>query len=252
MVLLHLERFIELKPLRVILVLEPEVGLSEIASTMQQQVVCTTETLTFQEPNKPVALIGKRLLDIAVSLLLLLCVLPFFPIIALIIYLDSPGPIFFRPRVIGYRGRQFNAYKFRTMYPDAFQRMLSDPVLLHQYKTNLKVQNDPRITRVGFVLRKSSIDELPQLINVLKGEMSLVGPRILGNIELDKFGNHRAKILSVKPGMAGLWVASGRHNLSLEERIRLEVAYVDNWSLWLDVKCFCRTILIALGAVGAH
>lgn len=226
--------------------------MSELASALQESVLAPDETLEFREPSKPIALAVKRVLDTLVSLLLLLSVLPLFPLIALLIYLESPGPIFFKPRVIGLRGRQFNAFKFRTMHPDAFERLLNDPVLLHQYKTNLKVQNDPRITRVGYVLRKTSADELPQLINVLKGEMSLVGPRILGKLELEKFGDQRGKILSVKPGMAGLWVASGRHSLSFDERIRLETAYVDNWSLSLDFKCFVKTVLIALSTVGAH
>lgn len=229
-----------------------EVELSEIASGIQETVLISDEVLAFEGPNKPIELAAKRFLDLVVSSLLLLGVLPFFPIIAFLIYLDSRGPIFFKPRVIGYRGRQFDAYKFRTMHPDAFQRMLKDPELLHQYKTTLKVQNDPRITRIGRVLRKTSIDELPQLINVLRGEMSLVGPRMLGQLELDRFADHRGKILSVKPGMAGLWVASGRHNLSFEDRIRLETEYVDNWSLWLDLKCFVKTLLIAVRAVGAQ
>ena len=226
--------------------------MAEIASTVQEPEIAYQEPLAFQRSTEPAALALKRLFDITFSSLMLLAALPFFPIIALFIYVDSPGAIFFKPRVVGYRGRQFNAYKFRSMHPDAFQRLLKDPELLHQYKVYLKVPNDPRITRVGYVLRKTSIDELPQLVNVLKGEMSLVGPRILGSLELDKFGEHRAKILSVKPGMAGLWVASGRHSVSLEERIRLEVAYVDNWSLWLDFKCFAKTIVVALRAVGAH
>ena len=229
-----------------------EVKLPELASLIHESVDESIAVSQFTEPRKPIARSVKRLLDLLISSLLLVCVLPFFPFIALLIYLDSPGPIFFKPRVVGCRGRKFNAYKFRTMHVDAFQRLMADPVLLRQYQTNLKVQNDPRITRVGYILRKTSIDELPQLINVLRGEMSLVGPRILGMLELEKFGDYGGKVLSVKPGMAGLWVASGRHDVSLQERIRLEVAYVDNWSLWLDLKCFLRTILVALGSVGAH
>jgi lipopolysaccharide/colanic/teichoic acid biosynthesis glycosyltransferase len=105
---------------------------------------------------------------------------------------------------------------------------------------------------VGRVLRRTSLDELPQLINVLFGEMSLVGPRFLSKIELEKFGEYRDKILSVKPGMAGLWVASGRQSLSFERRLALELQYVSDWSLWLDLKCFCKTILIAVRMVGAN
>ena len=224
----------------------------EVASSLQQPVEVYDPSSNFPGARPAVALTVKRLIDILVSLVLFFCVLPFFPIIALLIYLDSPGPIFFKPHVIGCGGRSFRAYKFRTMHKDAFQRLLNDPVLLREYKTNLKVQNDPRVTRFGHLLRKTSVDELPQLINVLRGEMSLVGPRILGKIELEKFGKYGRKVLSMKPGMAGLWVASGRHSLSFEERIKLEVNYVDSWSLWLDFKCFVKTIVIALRAVGAH
>jgi lipopolysaccharide/colanic/teichoic acid biosynthesis glycosyltransferase len=198
------------------------------------------------------ALALKRLLDIVGSLALLIVAAPFLPLIALAIRLDSPGPVFFRPRVIGYKGRGFLAYKFRSMQANAFERLLKDPSLLREYKENLKIADDPRITRVGRLLRRTSVDELPQLINVLRGEMSLVGPRFLSEIELAKFGEHRDKILSVKPGMAGLWVASGRQTLSFERRLALELQYVNDWSLWLDVKCFFKTILIAVRMVGAN
>jgi lipopolysaccharide/colanic/teichoic acid biosynthesis glycosyltransferase len=198
------------------------------------------------------ALALKRLLDIVGSLALLIVAAPFLPLIALAIRLDSPGPVFFRPRVIGYKGRGFLAYKFRSMQANAFERLLKDPSLLREYKENLKIADDPRITRVGRLLRRTSVDELPQLINVLRGEMSLVGPRFLSEIELAKFGEHRDKILSVKPGMAGLWVASGRQTLSFERRLALELQYVNDWSLWLDVKCFFKTILIAIRMVGAN
>jgi len=201
--------------------------------------------------SKAFAVAIKRLFDVVGSLLGLIFIAPLFPLIALAIRLDSPGPIFFRPRIIGYGGREFLAYKFRTMDPRALETLLQDPNLLNQYKENLKIANDPRITRVGRWLRLTSLDELPQLINVLKGEMSLVGPRMLAELELEKFGEHRNKILSVKPGMAGLWVASGRQTLSFDRRLELELQYVDNWSLWLDAKCFCKTLVIAIRMVGA-
>jgi lipopolysaccharide/colanic/teichoic acid biosynthesis glycosyltransferase len=210
---------------------------------------------TTQHPvsgRRVLALALKRLVDIAGSLTLLIVAAPVFPLIALAIRLESAGPIFFRPRVIGYKGREFLAYKFRSMQANAYERLLKDPSLMREYKENLKIADDPRITRVGRVLRRTSLDELPQLINVLFGEMSLVGPRFLSKIELEKFGEHRDKILSVKPGMAGLWVASGRQSLSFERRLALELQYVSDWSLWLDLKCFCKTILIAVRMVGAN
>jgi len=194
----------------------------------------------------------KRAADIAGSAAGLIATAPLFPLIALAVRIDSPGPIFFRPRIIGFEGREFSAYKFRSMHADAFERLLQDEELLKEYKKSLKLMEDPRITRVGKFLRRTSLDELPQLINVLKGEMSLVGPRMLAELELEKFGEDREKILSVRPGMAGLWVASGRQTLSFERRLELELQYVNEWSLWLDVKCFMKTLWIAVRMVGAH
>ena len=194
----------------------------------------------------------KRFIDIVGSFFGLLLTAPLFPLIAIAVRLDSRGPVFFRPRIIGKDGREFLAYKFRSMHADAFERLLNDESLLNQYKQNLKLVNDPRVTRLGRILRRTSLDELPQLINVLMGDMSLVGPRMLAELELEKFGNDRGKILSVRPGMAGLWVASGRQTLSFDRRLELELQYVDEWSLWLDVRCFCKTLWIAFRMVGAH
>lgn len=191
-------------------------------------------------------------MDIAGSLLALLFSAPFFPLIAAAIKLDSSGPVFFRCRIVGQNGREFWAYKFRSMHPNALEQLLNDPHLLQQYKQNLKIANDPRITRVGRILRKTSVDELPQLYSVLRGDMSLVGPRMLAQLELDKFGEFRDKVLSVKPGMAGLWVASGRQSVSFDRRVELELQYVDRWSVWLDVQLLVKTVWIALRGVGAY
>jgi lipopolysaccharide/colanic/teichoic acid biosynthesis glycosyltransferase len=215
------------------------------------ETVATVDSRPNPQPNA-FALRVKRLIDIVGSSFFLVLASPLFPLIALAVRLSSPGPIFFRPKIIGYKGQEFLAYKFRTMDPDAFERLLKDPEMLAQYQTNLKIVDDPRVTAVGRILRRTSLDELPQLINVLRGEMSLVGPRMLALLELEKFGDLREKILSVRPGMAGLWVASGRQTLSFERRVELELQYVDNWSLWLDAKCFFKTLLIAARMVGAH
>jgi lipopolysaccharide/colanic/teichoic acid biosynthesis glycosyltransferase len=215
------------------------------AGVSQREIVMYPQSRAFAQAIK-------RLVDIVGSAGMLIVAAPLFPVITLAIRLDSPGPTFFRPKVIGHKGRKFSAYKFRSMYADAFERLHQDTHLLSQYKKNLKIIDDPRITRVGRYLRRTSLDELPQLINVLRGEMSLVGPRFLAELELEKFGEHRDKILSVKPGMAGLWVASGRQTVSFERRLELELQYIDNWSLWLDVKCFLKTLQIAIRMVGAH
>lgn len=202
--------------------------------------------------HSSVALAIKRIIDVIGSSILLILVLPLFPVIAIAIRITSPGPIFFKPRIIGHNGHEFWAYKFRTMYADAFERLLNDPELLAQYKIKLKLVDDPRVTPIGRILRRTSFDELPQLFNVWQGDMSLVGPRMLAKLELEKFDPVRDKILSMRPGMAGLWVASGRQNTSFERRMELELQYIDEWTLSLDAKCFIKTILIALRMTGAH
>ena len=138
--------------------------------------------------------------------------------------------------------------------PGAFswcELMTTDPALREEYARNLQIKNDPRITPVGRVLRKTSLDELPQLFNVLTGDMSLVGPRMLGDIELAKYGGHQAKVLSVKPGITGLWQISGRHRTSFENRIRLDMEYIDRWSLGLDFKVLLKTPLAVISMAGA-
>jgi len=210
------------------------------------------DALAYHTVGTPLARAIKRMFDVILSFVGLIAVLPLFPLIALAIRLDSRGPIFFRPRIIGWRGREFSAYKFRSMRADAFETLLQNAEMLKQYQKNLKLVHDPRITPVGRFLRRTSLDELPQLINVLRGEMSLVGPRMLAELELEKFGENRARILSVRPGMAGLWVASGRQSVSFERRLQLELYYVNHWSLWLDLKCFVKTLIIAARMTGAH
>jgi len=213
---------------------------------------CLPRTIQRRRMPSNVALGAKRIIDIIGAALFLALLSPVFPVVALAVRLSSRGPIFFRPRIVGYKGREFWAYKFRTMRPDALEMLLNDPEMLARYKKNLKLVDDPRVTALGRILRRTSLDEIPQLINVFKGEMSLVGPRMLAALELEKFGECRNKILSMRPGMAGLWVASGRQNISFERRVELELHYIDNWSLWLDAQCFWKTVIVALRMVGAH
>ena len=194
----------------------------------------------------------KRALDIIGSLALLILLSPLLLVIAIAIKLDTPGAVFYKRQVIGQRGEPFMAFKFRSMVANAHELLTKNPTLLQQYQHGLKIANDPRITRVGRILRKTTLDELPQLINVLKGEMSLVGPRMLGDVELASFGEYGHKVLSVKPGMAGLWVASGRHTLPFERRVELEVEYVDRWSLWLDIEILLKSALAVIRMVGAE
>ncbi|MGQ9498492.1 MAG: sugar transferase [Desulfotomaculales bacterium] len=181
-------------------------------------------------------LVTKRAIDIAVSLAGLALCTPLFLVVAVLIKLDSPGPVFFRQERIGKGGRPFYPFKFRTMVQDAERMGL-------RYNTAV---DDPRITRVGRVLRNCGVDELPQLINVLKGEMSLVGPRPTLRYQVEKYDAFQRRRLEVKPGITGWALVNGRNRLSWEERIKLDVWYVDNWSLWLDVKILLKTLWVVL------
>ena len=153
-------------------------------------------------------------MDVTISTLMLAVLWPLMLLIALLVRLTSPGPVLYRRRIRGLNGRPFDVLKFRSMIDNAHDMMVADPVLREEYARNLKIKNDPRVTLFGRFLRKSSLDELPQFLNVLAGDMSLVGPRMLGDIELAKYGVHQAKVLSVKLGITGLWQTSGRHRTS--------------------------------------
>ncbi len=193
----------------------------------------------------------KRVLDIVGASMILIVSAPIMLVISILIKLGSPGPVIFRRQMVGQWGKPFEQLKFRTMVHNAHQVLLDNPELLKQYQTQLKIENDPRITRLGRLLRKTTLDELPQLVNVLRGDLSLVGPRTLGDIELERYGDLRAKVLSMKPGMAGLWVANGRSRVSLERRMELDAYYVDNWSLWLDIKIFFQCVIAVITMDGA-
>lgn len=197
--------------------------------------------------------VAKRVLDVAVSFTLLVVLSPLLLLVALAIRWSSPGPVIFRQPRSGLNGRPFTMLKFRSMVCDAEARKeelagqneMSGPVF--------KVTNDPRVTTFGRFLRKYSIDELPQLVNVLRGEMSLVGPRPLPVEEVKKFGDyaHRRR-LSVKPGLTCLWQVSGRNNMTdFQDWVRLDLEYIDNWSLWLDIKILIRTVPVVLAGTGA-
>jgi lipopolysaccharide/colanic/teichoic acid biosynthesis glycosyltransferase len=194
----------------------------------------------------------KRLMDIAIAATVLAVALPVLLPVALIVVLDSPGPIFYRRHVVGRRGKPFYAYKLRTMVEESDPSIITDGSLVKELENRCKLKEDPRVTRVGKYLRKASIDELPQLLNVLKGEMSLVGPRMISFPELEKFGPWQDKILEVKPGITGLWQVSGRSNLEYDDRVRLNVYYVDNRSITLDVTILAKTIPAVISARGAY
>jgi len=200
------------------------------------------------QKNKVFNLLIKRVMDIIISLLLLLILLPFFLIIALIIKIDSSGPVFFLQERVGRNGKKFKMFKFRTMYKDNDERIHKEYVtkLIKEGKKDesgiYKIKNDPRITKIGKFLRAFSLDEFPQLINVLKGEMSLVGPRPPIEYEVENYDEWHKRRLSVKPGMTGMWQVSGRNRVGFEDMVLLDIYYVENFNIWLDIIILLKTI----------
>jgi Undecaprenyl-phosphate galactose phosphotransferase WbaP len=198
----------------------------------------------------------KRVSDFTMALLLAPVMLPLVAFIAIWIKLDSGGRVFFSQQRIGRGGRMFNAWKFRTMRENAHQtleeHLSRDPALRLEWESTQKLKHDPRVTRAGAFLRKSSLDELPQLWNVLKGEMSLVGPRPIVESEVARYGGHFSAYARVPGGITGLWQVSGRNDTTYEERVGLDAYYVRNWSVWLDLYILFRTISTVLFRKGAY
>jgi lipopolysaccharide/colanic/teichoic acid biosynthesis glycosyltransferase len=201
----------------------------------------------------------KRVLDVVLSSLFLLLFWPLLLLIALLIRRDSHGPVFHRREVLarqqlpvkGNRLLTFMAYKFRTMVPDADAILQNDRELRQEYEKEFKLRRDPRVTRLGATLRSFSLDEFPQLFNVLCGEMTLVGPRMISPPELAQYGSQGVRLLSVKPGLTGLWQISGRQCVSYEERVLLDMWYIEHRSLLLDVIILWRTVGSVFARSGA-
>lgn len=193
----------------------------------------------------------KHTFDFIGAAALLLLLSPLFLLIAVAIKLDDGGPVFFRRRVVGQKG-EFDAFKFRTMIVNAQAVLESNPSLQKEYKQTFKLKKDPRITPTGIWLRKYSLDELPQLFNVLRGQMSVIGPRMSTREELERCGPYRDVILSVRPGISGYWQVNGRQNVSFEEHVAMDVYYVENWSLWLDFRILLKTPLEVISGDGAY
>jgi lipopolysaccharide/colanic/teichoic acid biosynthesis glycosyltransferase len=192
----------------------------------------------------------KRCIDLLGAGILIVALLPVFIVIGLLVVLDDGWPVIYRRRVLGTTG-EFDAFKFRTMVRDADSILAANPALKAEFERNFKLKDDPRITRVGAFLRKLSLDELPQLFNVLRGQMSLVGPRMITAAELHKYGPYKQLLLSVKPGLTGYWQVRGRQNVSYEERVRMDLHYLGTWSLNLDIKILFETPVKALKREGA-
>ena len=197
----------------------------------------------------------KRAIDLLCAGSLLVLLAPLFATIAVLIRLDSEGPAFFRQERMGKGGEIFTLLKFRSMYSDAEERLQqvleADPQRRREYEKYHKLRDDPRVTTIGKLLRASSLDELPQLLNVIKGDMSLIGPRAYLPSELPKMKGLETVILQTPPGVTGLWQVSGRNQLAFEKRVDLDVHYVQNWSLWLDLYLLVRTVPTVLKREGA-
>jgi lipopolysaccharide/colanic/teichoic acid biosynthesis glycosyltransferase len=194
----------------------------------------------------------KRALDIVGAAILLGFTLPLLAVALLLIWLDGGRPLIHRRRVVGLGGREFDAFKLRTMVPDADRTLERDESLRSSYGLRNKLIVDPRVTRVGRCLRAFSIDELPQLANVLRGEMSLVGPRMITAAELPEWGEVADLRLTVRPGITGSWQVGGRQTLTKEQRIQLDAEYLRCASFWLDVRILLKTIPAVLSRRGSY
>jgi exopolysaccharide biosynthesis polyprenyl glycosylphosphotransferase len=194
----------------------------------------------------------KTLLDYVLVIPALIIVAPLLCLIAVAVRLDSTGPALFRRRVMGVNGRQYDAYKFRTMHINGDELLAARSDLRAELARYHKLRDDPRVTRLGRLLRRTSLDELPQLFNVLCGQMSLVGPRMISPDEMPKYDRWGINLLTVKPGITGLWQVSGRSNISYEERVQLDMNYIRNWSIWLDLQLLMQTIPAVIRGTGAY
>lgn len=202
--------------------------------------------------KKKVYLTFKRTSDVVISTIAIVALMPLILLIGILIKIDSKGSVFYKQKRIGKNGKYFMIYKFRTMVSDAnnINKYFSKDQI-KEFNKNFKLENDPRITKIGKFLRKTSLDELPQLINIIKGDLSIIGPRPVVDNEIDKYGIYKDKFLSVTPGLTENWAANGRSCTSYDERIKLELDYIDNISLKMDMQVFFKTIITVLKREGA-
>lgn len=202
-------------------------------------------------PIAGVQSILKRALDVVASTALLVVLSPLVVVLGVLVKLQDGGPVFYRRRVVGPRG-EFDAFKLRSMRVDADEILERNSSLREEFEVNFKLKDDPRITAVGAILRKASLDELPQLWNVLCGEMSLVGPRMITPAELEKYGATGWIFRCVKPGLTGYWQIQGRQGVSYDKRVEMDLFYVNNWSLALDFKILMKTPIRVVRGSGAY
>lgn len=208
-----------------------------------------SEGISAERQNLPLGGSQKRAMDLMIAIIALVAAAPIMLIVAVILWL-SAGPATFSHRRVGFGGKPFNCYKFRSMVANAEDvlkaHLEANPEAAVEWEQTHKLRNDPRVTFFGHMLRKSSIDELPQLFNVIRGEMSCVGPRPIVSEELRHYGDHAGEYLTVRPGLTGLWQVSGRSNIDYDNRVALDSYYVQNWSPTLDVVILLRTIVAVM------
>ncbi|MCU4489093.1 sugar transferase [Acinetobacter ursingii] len=197
----------------------------------------------------------KRIFDVFFALFLCIILAPFFLLLILLVKLDG-GTAFYGHERIGKHGEKFKCLKFRSMASNSQellqQHLASDPLAYEEWHSTYKLKDDPRITNIGHFLRKSSLDEIPQLFNILKGEMSFVGPRPVTQQELVQYKENVIFYLSVTPGLTGLWQVSGRNDVNYETRVALDTKYIQSWSFFQDIKILCKTVLVVLFRKGAY
>jgi exopolysaccharide production protein ExoY len=198
------------------------------------------------ESQRPIGLTSKRVIDVVLALSGIVLLAPLLAICFVVTVITSPGPALFRHKRVGFKGKHFDCLKFRTMVPDAAERLRqlleTDPVAAAEWATNQKLRNDPRVTAIGTILRQSSLDELPQLFNVLMGDMSIVGPRPITEEELVKYSGAVDAYYACRPGITGLWQVSGRSTTTFNKRVACDSFYARHWSMILDAKIIIATI----------
>ena len=230
----------------------PTSNISARGMMEEQAVILRVQNNLARKSNR----IFKRIFDIVATVCGGILILPILAIIAILIYLDSPGPIVFGHKRVGQGGKSFFCYKFRSMVPnaqEALEQYLKDnPTAREEWERDFKLKDDPRVTRIGKFLRKTSLDELPQLWNVLVGDMSLVGPRPIVRDEIVKYGDYINDFYLVPPGITGVWQVSGRSDTTYEERVLMDSWYVHNWSVWIDIVYLLKTVLAVVKSKGAY
>ena len=230
----------------------PTSNISARGMMEEQAVVLRVQNNLARKSNR----IMKRIFDIVATVCGGILILPILAIVALLIYLDSPGPVVFGHKRVGQGGKEFPCYKFRSMVPNAQEALevylKENPAAREEWERDFKLKDDPRVTRIGKFLRKTSLDELPQLWNVLVGDMSLVGPRPIVRDEIVKYGDYINDFYLVPPGITGVWQVSGRSDTTYEERVLMDSWYVHNWSVWIDIVYLLKTVLAVVKSKGAY